>query len=427
MTDPAAPQVIIVAEPEQALVELCGISLLERQLRILQRLSVSHATIVSASPDAIRQHLAPPSWARAGLAVRVLDAADRVVTADDIRTLCPPGESQILVIDGGTYFDARLLAKLLRHERAALLVDSAPPAYLQPLTKNAARVAHNWICGAAALPASLLPDGKKLRAVFERLGESGAVDLIDADAQPTYLPDMRRNTRPFWFPAPRPEHEKLAEHLLLDAAQNGTLDLPAIAHAPFETGIIRRLCRTRITPMQITLFTAAVSSVVTVLFASGYLLAGVWLALIVGVLDGLDGKQARVKVETTELGKREHVLDYVLELSWWIALAYHFASTGALPHAYALALLLVGSDLVDRYAKRIAKQHTGRNLDDVAPVDRFVRLIGGRRNIYIWMFAIGLAAGAADKAFAFFCYWGAGTAAVHMLRAFWIARQRRAV
>jgi phosphatidylglycerophosphate synthase len=227
-----------------------------------------------------------------------------------------------------------------------------------------------------------------------------------------------------WFPAPSAENAKLAEQLLLDAAQNGTLDLPAIAHAPFETGIIRRLCRTRITPMQITLFTAAVSSVVTVLFASGYLLAGTWLALIVGVLDGLDGKQARVKVETTELGKREHVLDYILELSWWLALAYHFASSGALPNAYVLALLLVGSDLVDRYAKRIAKQHTGRNLDDVAPIDRFVRLIGGRRNIYIWMFAIGLALGSADKAFAFFCYWGAGTAAVHMVRAFSIARQR---
>jgi phosphatidylglycerophosphate synthase len=179
--------------------------------------------------------------------------------------------------------------------------------------------------------------------------------------------------------------------------------------------------------MQITLFTAAVSVGVTALFASGRLVAGTILALIVGLLDGLDGKQARVKVETTELGKREHLLDYVLELSWWIALAYHFASSGALPTAYPLVLLLVGSDVVDRYAKRIAKHHTGRNLDDVAPIDRFVRLIGGRRNIYIWIFAIGLAAGAADKAFAFFCYWGAGTAAVHVVRAYSIARQRRAV
>ncbi len=150
-----------------------------------------------------------------------------------------------------------------------------------------------------------------------------------------------------------------------------------------------------------------------------------WLALIVGVLDGLDGKQARVKVETTELGKREHVLDYVLELSWWTALAFYFTNTAALPNAYALLALLVGSDLVDRVAKRIAKQRTGRNLDDVAPIDRFVRLIGGRRNIYVWMLAVGVALGAADEAFALLCYWGSATAAVHMLRALAIVRQHR--
>ena len=177
--------------------------------------------------------------------------------------------------------------------------------------------------------------------------------------------------------------------------------------------------------MHITLFTAVVSAVATVCFASGWLFEGVIIALAVGILDGLDGKQARVKVETTELGKREHVLDYVLELSWWSALAYHFASTGAQPNAYALLALLVGSDLADRGAKRIVKQHTGRNLDDVAPIDRFVRLIGGRRNIYVWMLALGLAVGAADKSFALLCYWGAATAGVHVFRALTIARQPR--
>ncbi len=97
----------------------------------------------------------------------------------------------------------------------------------------------------------------------------------------------------------------------------------------------------------------------TALFATGHLLAGTLLALAVGVLDGLDGKQARVKVETTPLGKREHALDYVLELSWWTALAFHFQSIGALPSAFLLLALLVGSDLLDRFAKKLAKEKTG--------------------------------------------------------------------
>ena len=126
---------------------------------------------------------------------------------------------------------------------------------------------------------------------------------------------------------------------------------------------------------------------VTGLFATGQLLLGTVLALAVGVLDGVDGKLARTKIETTELGQWEHSLDYFVELSWWTALAFHFHRTGLEPRAYWLLALLVGADLVDRLAKRSVKSRLGRNLDDVSAFDRFVRYIGGRRNIYIWLFA----------------------------------------
>jgi 1L-myo-inositol 1-phosphate cytidylyltransferase / CDP-L-myo-inositol myo-inositolphosphotransferase len=406
-----ARQVLITAEPETALVHVCGISLLERMLRILQRLEVREATILSANADLIRAHLAQPSWARSAIAVTIAEVQDEKSVEGAARSL--------LLLDAGGYLDPRLIDALLRCETATLLVDSAPP-----LLGQAYGTAAGYYCGAGAIERERLRGCDPRRSIHEQL-TAQQIGVINVADQPTYLPNLRRDLRPVWFPAPSAAEIGKAERLILDAAQNGTLDLPAIAHGPIETAIVRRLCRTRITPMQITLFTAAVSALVTWLFASGQLLLGTWLALIVGVLDGLDGKQARVKVETTELGKREHVLDYTLELSWWTALAYHFASTRALPHAYALLLLLVGSDLVGRYGKKIAKQRTGRNLDDVAPVDRFVRLIGGRRNIYIWMLAAGVALGAADKAFALLCYWGAGTAAIHLLRGLSIARQPR--
>ena len=31
-----------------------------------------------------------------------------------------------------------------------------------------------------------------------------------------------------------------------------------------------------------------------------------------------------LKVQTTRIGKGEHLLDYFVEMSWWAALAYHF-------------------------------------------------------------------------------------------------------
>jgi len=80
-------------------------------------------------------------------------------------------------------------------------------------------------------------------------------------------------------------------------------------------------------------------------------------------------------------------------------------------------LLLVGSDLVDRLAKRSVKKKVGRNLDDVSNIDRFVRCIGARRNINIWILIAALALGDAANGFVLLCWWGAATAAAHVVRA----------
>ena len=85
--------------------------------------------------------------------------------------------------------------------------------------------------------------------------------------------------------------------------------------------------------------------------------------------------------------------------------------------AFALLLLLVGSDILDRLAKRAVKQKVGRNLDDVSNFDRFVRCIGARRNVNIWIFIAALALGDAANGFVLICGWSAATALAHIVRA----------
>jgi hypothetical protein len=58
-----------------------------------------------------------------------------------------------------------------------------------------------------------------------------------------------------------------------------------------------------------------------------------------------------------------------------------------------------------------------RNLDDVANFDRFVRCIGARRNINIWILIAALALGDAADGFVLICGWGAATALAHIVRA----------
>ena len=124
-----------------------------------------------------------------------------------------------------------------------------------------------------------------------------------------------------------------------------------MVHGPIENFLISHLWKTAITPNQLTFMTNVVAWAATFLFATGHLGWGTILALAVGILDGLDGKQARVKIETTKAGKLEHWFDAFFEHSWWIAIAYHLQSSGRLPGAFVYLVLLMGAEAVAGLAK----------------------------------------------------------------------------
>src|SRR5437879_12411406 len=75
---------VILADGPAALVELCGISTLERLLRTLQRCGITRAIILSSSAAEIAQRLAQPSWARADLEFNILERPPGPPTAHQI-------------------------------------------------------------------------------------------------------------------------------------------------------------------------------------------------------------------------------------------------------------------------------------------------------------------------------------------------------
>src|SRR5437667_6050212 len=231
---------------------------------------------------------------------------------------------------------------------------------------------------------------------------------------------MRRRVRPLCFPVSAEQDCRLAERVILDSAQKGTLDLPAYIHGPIETRIISLLCKTRITPNQITIAGFIIGSSATAAFAVGRIGLGILAALTFGIVDGLDGKPSRVKIETTERGKWEHHLDYLIENSWWAAIAFYLWRSGQFPNVFYFFALLVGSHLLDEFAKRRAKTVKGRLLDDVTPFDRAFWLIAARINFYVWMLARGFLLGAFTQSYAFICGWAAFSAAIHLVRSLWI-------
>jgi phosphatidylglycerophosphate synthase len=393
------PQAVIFAEAPEALTELCGVSLLERLLRILRRLDFTETIVASSRPEQIRAAIEPPTWARRGLQVQVTLPNELNFRAG----------TRLLVLPGNFYCDARLIDALLSAPGSAQLVDSEPPESVRPLLSGCHQNGKGFVSGAAIVtPDELASLGK------------GELSAIDAVAVPAYVRGMRRHVRTVFFPAPTAERQSRAKRLLINSAQKGTLDIPAILHSKIENLILRWVCRTSITPNQITFFGFVVALLAAVLFARGHLAWGMIPALATGVIDGVDGKQARVKVETTPSGESEHLVDFVFEMSWWVALAYWFQRSGQLPAAWWFFALILGAEIVDLLAKLVAYLWTHCPLDDYTPFDRWFRLIGARRDIYIFAIAVGLLFGAAAQTYALCAWWGVITAGIHTLRALMI-------
>ena len=422
MTEPYRPPLLIVADSPEALTDLCGISLLERMRRIALQLGFREAMILSNSVNAVAAHVANESWHRADVSLRFRERTGTKVTVGDIldclTVLTIASDGRILIVFAGFYCDERLLRSVAGAQANSVLIDSDPPSIIAPLLENSDGHSSQLLC-ATLLSSEWLSQKNRAGTLVEEITSemmAGRMARVDAAEQQAYVRSMRRSVRPVFFPAPSLEHRPLAERLLRDATQKGALDFPALVHAPIEKWLVSHLCRTSITPNQITLGTGVLGVGVTLLYAGGYLWAGALLALVIGVLDGIDGKLARLKAQTTKLGKKEHDIDYLIETSWWAALAYHFHATAQIRYAYLIFFAFFAFDRLERLAKQTVQRRIGRNLDDFAPFDRLVRFIAGRRNVYTWLFTFFLVIGAPATGYIWLCFWGMASAVIHVLR-----------
>jgi len=408
---------VLIADAPEALIQLCGVTLLERLLRILQRFGFRRAIVFSTTPEIVGAELAERSWARQHITAHLVSSAVKSLTAQVLLEQSP--SERFLIVPASVYCDARLLAALCAKDSSAALVDSKPPEFARNLIRNP--------CGPALVNRGFLLGLSPTAPFLDELTngiDNRTIDIVDAAKEDDYIVNMRRRVRPVCFPVPSGRNRRVAEHIILDSAQKGTLDLPAYFHAPIETRIISLLCKTRITPNQITIAGLIIGFTATAAFVLGRVGIGILAALIFGIVDGLDGKQSRVKIETTERGKWEHHLDYLIENSWWAAIAFHLWRSGQSPNAFYFLALLIGSHLLDEFAKRRAKMITGRLLDDLTPFDRAFRLLAARRNIYVWILACGFLSGAFLQSYAIICGWAAVSAAVHLARSIWICNDR---
>src|SRR5438876_2565596 len=125
---------ILVADAPDALAELCGVNLLERLLRILQRLGFRRAIVFSSTLEVIGTELAKPSWARQEIGVQLVGSAAKPIKA--ALFLQPNHAERFLFVPANVYCDARLLAALGARDASTALVDSNRPEFARNLIRK---------------------------------------------------------------------------------------------------------------------------------------------------------------------------------------------------------------------------------------------------------------------------------------------------
>jgi hypothetical protein len=75
--------------------------------------------------------------------------------------------------------------------------------------------------------------------------------------------------------------------------------------------------------------------------------------------------------------------------------------------------------VLNALARASIVRYYGKSISELGPFDRIFRLVGGRRNIYVWILALGLIYGTPAGAFKLIAWWEAVTAAIQLARAAW--------
>jgi CDP-L-myo-inositol myo-inositolphosphotransferase len=221
------------------------------------------------------------------------------------------------------------------------------------------------------------------------LAESVKLASVEGKAQ---IMDISRH---YWIDVDSNQDVKRAKHTLAQHTQKGRGASDFIAHyinQPIEKWLTYHLSDTWVTPNTITVAVNILAYVVAALFLFGYLIQGALLTFVVGVMDGVDGKLARIQGRTTRLGKLEHTFDLLFEFTWLLVLGtYHSAFLGVLPvllAASSIILIAFYRMIYDLFSRTI-----GVSLDNYGRFEQGFRRVAGRRNLYNLHILVGVVLG----------------------------------
>ena len=310
----------------------------------------------------------------------------------------PPGTiaGTLLLVRADYLFEPRTLSGLL--QRGGVLMDGDSPAAVA-VDSSQAQVAEALLLGEPAADDGLPRFGAQALAAFE------------GDLRLATPPLLERIT---------PDQAAALEDHLYGASYKGITDFVTKWWWPVPAkAAVRRCAGWRISPNAVTLAGLLLMLAACWLFLEGWLWVGLIPAWLMTFLDTVDGKLARVTVQSSRAG---HWLDHGMDIVhppfwywfWGLSLA-PFESLWGLGFD-ALLALTVGGYLAGRLIEAAFHALGSVSLFAWRPFDAYFRLITARRNPCLVILTLCLLAGAPAAGFALVALWTALSSVVMLAR-----------
>ncbi|HEY9545407.1 MAG TPA: CDP-alcohol phosphatidyltransferase family protein [Solimonas sp.] len=291
----------------------------------------------------------------------------RVGVADVVDAAAGTGATsgKVLILHSGWVFDESLVAAMATAPVGTALLDESSDRVVAAVVDAAQRAT---IANHLGEPVAELPSG--LRVVTP-------VTLVGS-----YNSRLRKREIPF-LGALDASTVSAIEKRTFAASYKGVTDVVTKYVWPWPARHVTRFCaRFGISPNQVTLVSLAFVIVAFFQFRDGHYLGGLLAAWIMTFLDTVDGKLARVTLQSSKFGDIfDHGIDLIHPPFWWWAWIVGLAVAGyTLPaRDLILAIVLIGY-VAQRLEEGLFQLLFGIAMHVWRPFDSFFRLITARRN-----------------------------------------------
>ena len=393
--------------------KLWGLTLLERNLRELEIIGIEEAVVVTLKELQPLRHFQYSLPKKLTVSFKIANCSD---VFESLRSELQNTDDLILVLEGNSFNDRRILKKLIKLDFSF--------GVISPVGNNRGSAA---ILSKSEVLLFLRSSSQNLTSILSAALKDSKLQKLNLENFEKHIINLRREIDPFLILVQDSKQLEEADRFLRQTVEKGVNDFVAkYIHPPLEFGAVRFLLSSPITPNQVTFFWIFLAALTVPLLATGQLLLGLFLAAARNILDGVDGKLARLTLRFSKAGDLlDHATDTLFDGAFYLALGWYFSGGDLNSTAANFTFILFVSYCVEKIVPGVFKKIHKVEIYDYKAIDKFIRLVGSRINNNVWILILGTFLGFGKATFFAVSIWMLMTAAWHSLRLIWVTWQVR--